>query len=53
MTHLTQFWEVVLETEWTLPQSRVVVAHWVSLVKLITLGTLMGETTHSAQDQLT
>lgn len=52
MTYLTKFRKVTLQTEWTLPQTSVVIAHRVSLVQLVTLWPLVGKTTDPAQYQL-
>ena len=52
MTNLTELREVVLMTEWTLPQPGLLAPHWVGLIQLLPVGLLGGKASHAAHHQL-
>ena len=52
-THLAELGKVALVTEWTLPETGVVVAHRVGLVELVTDRFFVTDAHHTAQHQLT
>lgn len=50
-TYITQLRELAGVTEWTLPQSGLVISDWVGLIQLVTLRSFVGDAVHLHLDK--